>query len=178
VPRLLPSMALEAPAGYVAFVARHLDWLREEAVHALGDEQDGDRLYPEVLSDVARRWRWLELRRRLGQSRAADEYLRRALGRRLRRLESERIWGRQDELWLGEIQVWHPEAHRPVRSSSAVRLAPYLRSTVRVEVGPVAEAAIAWWHAYEAWRRQRVIAVLVALVVLVTLLMRVVQAAG
>jgi hypothetical protein len=175
VPSLLPHMAPEPPDGYVAFVARHLTPLRDAAARALGDEHDGDRIYPEVLSDVAGRWRWLELRRRLpGQAAAADEYLDRALSRRVRRLESERIWS-QDDPWLGEIQVWHPDdyQYRPAWSSSAVRVAPYLRPSVRVEVGPIAEAAIAWWHAYENRRRQRLVAVLVAVLLLVALLMRV-----
>ena len=59
--RLLPTMALEPPARYVAFVAAHLDPLREQAVGVAG-EDEAQRLYPEVLTDVATRWRWLELR--------------------------------------------------------------------------------------------------------------------
>jgi hypothetical protein len=165
--------------GYVMFVARHLAWLRDESVRAVGDEHDADLLYPEVLSDVARWWHWLELRHRfLGQSTAAEEYLHRALTRRVRRWDSERIWGRQDDLWSGVIEVWHPEAsYRPLLASAAVRLAQQLRPVTRTEVGPVAEAAIAWWHAYEARRRRRAIAVLIAILVLVALLMRV-QAGG
>ncbi|HKT01058.1 MAG TPA: hypothetical protein VJT31_16145 [Rugosimonospora sp.] len=178
MPPLLPRMALEPPDGYVAFVARHLGSLRDEAVSAVGDEHDGDLLYPEVLSDVARRWAWLELRRtRLGQARAADEYLRRALVRRIRGHEAERMWAPQQDEWYGEIEVWRPDYAHQIWSSTAVRLAPYLRTTIRVEVGPVAEAAIAWWHAYEARRRRRLVALLVAVLVLVALLMRV-QAGG
>jgi hypothetical protein len=172
----LRRMALEPPEGYVAFVARHLDELRDEAAYALGDEADGDRLYPEVLADVARRWGWLELRRRLpGQAAAADEFLRRALSRRIRRTESERIWsGGEGPAWSGEIQVWRPDAARPAWSSAAVRLARYTRAAVaRVEVGPIAEAAIAWWHAYEARRRSRLVAALVLALVVVAVLMRV-----
>jgi hypothetical protein len=41
----------------------------------------------------------------------------------------------------------------------------------------VAEAAIAWWHAYEARRRRQAIAVQVVTLVLVAVLMRV-QAGG
>src|SRR5262245_35342555 len=177
---LLPRMALEAPAGYVMFVAGHVDWLRAETTRAVGDEHDADRLYPDVLSDVARWWRWLELRRTLlRQHKAADEYLHRALIRRVRRWDAERIWGSgQEELWSGDIHVWHREADRPAWSSSAVRLAPYLRPTARVEVSPVAEAAIAWWHAYETRRRHRVVAILVLTLVLVAVLVRVSAGAG
>jgi hypothetical protein len=168
-------MALEPPDGYVAFVAQHLTWLRDETARAVGDEHDGDLLYPEVLSDVARWWRWLELRRDvLRQRGAADEYLHRALLRRVRRWDAERIWATPDDMWAGEIHVWRREEERPYWSSAAVRLAPHLRpTTTRTEVGPVAEAAIAWWHAYEAGRRHRLIALLVVTLVLVALLMRV-----
>jgi hypothetical protein len=180
VVRLLPRMALEPPAGYVSFVARQINWLRTEVTQAVGDEHDADELYPEVLSDVARWWHWLELRRvLLGQPRAADEYLHHALARRVRRFDAERFWGREgEEVWSGEIQVWHREDERPYWSSSAVRLAPYLRTTVRLEFSPIAEAAIAWWHAYETRRRRRVIAALVALLLLVAVLMRLQVGAG
>jgi hypothetical protein len=171
-------MALEPPTGYVLFVARHLEWLRGETVRAMGDEHDADLLYPEVLSDVARWWSLLEVGRNLlGQPAAADAYLHRALARRVRRWDSER-WVSQDDVWQGEIHVWRREAERPLWSSAAVRLAPHVRPVAtRTEVRPVAEAAIAWWHAYEARRRRRVIAVLVAALVLVAVLMRV-QAGG
>ena len=67
MPRVLPRMPDEAPAGYIAFVARHLEPLRRDAARVVGDEEDADRLYPDVLADVAARWGWLELlRTRLG----------------------------------------------------------------------------------------------------------------
>lgn len=45
--------------------------------------------------------------------------------------------------------------------SAALRLAPQLQSTERPAFAPVADAAIAWWHAYEKWRRRRWAAVVV-----------------
>ena len=49
--RLLPTTALEPPPRYVAFVAAHLDPLREQAASVAG-EDEAQRLYPEVLTDV------------------------------------------------------------------------------------------------------------------------------
>src|SRR3954464_6124747 len=56
-------MTSEPPAGYVAFVARHLEPLRRDAVRVVGGEEDADHLYVDVLTDVATRWTWRELRR-------------------------------------------------------------------------------------------------------------------
>ena len=57
--RVLPVQSLEPPDGYVAFVAAHLEPLRAEATGVAGDEDEAQRLYPEALTDVAVRWRWL-----------------------------------------------------------------------------------------------------------------------
>jgi hypothetical protein len=167
-------MAPEPPPGYVAFVARHLDTLRDDAAQAMGDESEGDHLYPEVLSDVAMRWRRLELRRRvLKQATVADEYLHRALARRVQRIESERFWDGQGEMWFGEIEVFRPDVYRPIRSSAAARLAPHLQpANTQAHAAPLAEAAIAWWHAYETRRRQRQLAVLVLAVLVLAVLAR------
>src|SRR6266540_4297015 len=51
---------------------------------------------------------------------------------------------------------------RPAWSSVAVRLAPHTGQPRRLTPGPVAEAAVAWWHAYEAKRRYLYVAALVA----------------
>jgi hypothetical protein len=64
------------------------------------------------------------------------------------------------------------------RSNAATRLAPFLRSATSTEVGPQAEAAIAWWHAYEAHRRRLVIAALVVVFVLTAVALRIQQVAG
>src|SRR5436309_618447 len=119
--RLLPTMALEPPARYVAFVAAHLDPLREQAVGVAG-EDEAQRLYPEVLTDVATRWRWLELLRRwLHRPHAADSYLRRAFARRCRRWGEETSAGSPElevevEVWTAE-RLWTERRPRPVRSS-------------------------------------------------------------
>ncbi|MEV0560002.1 hypothetical protein [Dactylosporangium sp. NPDC050588] len=154
-------MTSEPPVEYVAFVSRHLEPLRRDAVRVVGAEADADHLYGDVLTDVAARWSWLELQRtRLGHEGAADDFLGRVFARR-----SERWFlgedGAGDDDHEIQVTAWHPDEPSPARRvyvSNAVRLAPMLvprrRSTVFV-AGPVCEAAIAWWHAYETVRRRR-----------------------
>jgi hypothetical protein len=164
VPRLLPRLALEPPPSYVAFVAEHVDPLRREAAGVFGDEEEADRLYPEVLVDVAVRWRRLELLGRcLRRPGLADTYLRRAFVRRCQRWRPERLElsaQPEIEVWSAE-SVWLTRPPRRSRSSGATRQAPFLSPDPRA--GDVAEAAVAWWHAYEAHRRRRLIALLVVI---------------
>jgi hypothetical protein len=162
-------MASEPPPGYVAFVERHLDGLRRQAATVVGDEHDADRLYPQVLSDVALRWSWLELQRTaLRNAGAADTYLDRAFAR-----ESER-W-QPDNLLADamDVQVWNDAVTvRPAYTSNAVRLAPLIVPPRPVYAGALCEAAIAWWHAQEAMRRRKWLAAGVVFVVLLALLAR------
>jgi hypothetical protein len=171
----LPSLALDPPPGYVAFVARNLEPVREEAARMVGDEQLADRLYPDALTDVAVRWGWLEIqRRRLNRPDAAEDYLRRALARRWQSELTRAAEAEPDA--VADIQVLGPD--EPLRhwsaprASAAVRLAPQLAPTARPAFGPVADAAVAWWHAYETRRRRRWLAALVATLVLVAFLFR------
>jgi hypothetical protein len=152
-------MTSEPPPEYVAFVSRHLEPLRRDAARVVGGDHDADLLYPDVLTDVATHWGWLELRSRLGDPAAADVYL-------------DRAFARQSQRWSPtlpepdhyvddiEIMVWNEDgAPRPLFTSNAVRLAPLLAPPRRVHVGPVCEAAIAWWHAYETHRRRKLMAI-------------------
>jgi len=175
VPSLRPE--LEPPPGYVEFVARNLELVREEATRLLGDEQAADRLYPDALTDVAVWWGWLELQRRwLRRRSAAQEHLSRAL---TRRWQAGQRWEPEEDpadtldirvLTPGELP-WRapgpPVRRAGSRVSAAVRLAPQLQPAGRPALEPVADAAIAWWHAYERWRRRRraVAAVVAALLV-------------
>ena len=175
----LPLLETEPPPGYVAFVARNLDTVRAEATRMAGDEQAADRLYPDALTDVAMRWGWLELqRRRMRRPGVAEEYLSRALVRRwqaeLARVERERA--EEPEGTPVDIRVLRPDEPPPrwigASASAAVRLAPQVAPTVRPTFGPVADAAIAWWHAYETRRRRRWVALGAATVLLVLALVR------
>jgi hypothetical protein len=181
--RVLPRLALEPPPAYVAFVATHLEPLRHNAIEALGDE-DGDRLYPDVLIDVALHWRWLRLARFIPRRPdATGWYLHRALARRTARARlpdrepAQRLrWIRtaaEDEFEDGpqiEFVVWRPYRPHRVFSSGASRLAPYLKPAPRTEFSVLAEAAVAWWHAYQIHRRHRIIALCVALFLLTVFL--------
>jgi hypothetical protein len=149
-------MPAEPPDPYVAFVRRNLDPLCRDAARVVGDARDADLLYTPVLTDVAARWRWLELlRTRLGRAGAAEAYLSAALARRARN------WRPVDDRWQVEVEVWQGDAHPTVRarprrrSSAAVRLAPVLPLPSRADDLPVAEAAVAWRHAYRANLRRR-----------------------
>jgi hypothetical protein len=174
-------MRSEPPPTYVAFVERHLESLRRDAARVVGDERDADQLYPEVLADVAARWQWLDLlHTRLRRPEAGERYLRQALHRRSQRWQGEQLWPVEIEVrgfndpWApdpGGLQV-RPLKTAPPWSSVALRLAPHLTSGPRVEVKPLTEAAIAWWHAYEARRRHKLIAVLVVLFLLVAVITR------
>jgi hypothetical protein len=204
-------MALEAPHEYVAFVERHLPRLRRDAALIVGAGREPDELYPEVLTDVAARWRLFQLLHRLlGRSDAADEYLRRAFARRARRWQDEQITPVEVQVWQVEtldeplvVDAWpgagtpgwagatgpyaRPPAPReqlaplsaravrpasPTWTSMALRLAPVLLTAGRRPARPLAEAAVAWWHAYEAQRRRKYVVVATAFLLLLGLLTR------
>jgi hypothetical protein len=191
--RLMPRMALEAPHEYVEFVERHLPRLRRDAALVVGEGREADEFYPEVLTDVAARWRLIELRTRLGRRDAAEAYLRRAFVRRAKRWQDEQITPVQVQVWQieslpgpMEVQGWHPEqlapvaartghqeTSRPMWTSMALRLAPVLLATSRLEVRPLAEAAVAWWHAYEAQRRRKYVLLAAVFLMILALLARV-----
>jgi hypothetical protein len=151
VARVFPEMAAEPPAGYVAFVAAHLDPLRRRAEQVSADPLDAERLSTQVLTDVAARWTWLELARtRLGRADAAERCLERSIGRHTAPPEPEPRRPVEFEVWVGEA----PRLVR-TRTNAAVRLAQQAPSLFTVAFGPLVEAAIAWQHAYAAARRRR-----------------------
>ncbi len=166
----LPRMELEPPPGYVVFVARHLDVLRHDAARVVGgDDARAGGLYCDALSDVAGRWGLLELIGTwLRRPDAADSYLRRAFARRVQRWEIDQTWVESGE--MVDFEVWLTDAQpRPFRTNVALRLWQVTAKPLP-PAGPVAEAAVAWWHAYEArrYRRWAVAAALVfAMIVLV-----------
>ncbi|HEX8626877.1 MAG TPA: hypothetical protein VF755_01740 [Catenuloplanes sp.] len=65
---------------------------------------------------------------------------------------------------------WPPQA---AWVSVALRQAEHVGDTVRDEASPIAEATIAWWHAYERRRRMGRAGVLIGLVLFLMLLLRV-----
>jgi hypothetical protein len=97
------------------------------------------------LVDVAGHWRRLRLRRRLTHRDVAGQYLTQRLSTRARQ------W-RDDQVYEVEVHLIRPPVHAAQRSSIALRKAALLEDTVRAPLRPVAEASIAWGH---AWRRAR-----------------------
>ena len=112
-----------------------------------------------MLTEVATHWSWLELRRtRFGAEGAADAYLDKAFARVSMRWhpELDPDW---DEPVPMDVRVWSDEEDYrpppvPLKPSIAVKLA-MVRPKPRLSVGPVGEAAIAWWHAYEVRRKRK-----------------------
>ncbi|MEV6595979.1 hypothetical protein AB0M36_03840 [Actinoplanes sp. NPDC051346] len=134
-------MDAEPPQDYLAFVATRLDPLRREASRLCGG--DGSTATATVLTDLAGHWRWLNFQSRLHGRDVRGEYLARRLAQRTEEWREERfhpveVTGRRS----GET------FRRPAGVSVAQRLGALLPSTVREGTAVVAEAEIAWVHAY------------------------------
>jgi hypothetical protein len=146
---LIPPMDDEPPRDYLAFVAGRLTALRSETSRLVGGDPGADGISMEVLVDLAGHWRRLRWRSRLSHRDAVSAYLDKRLAARAEQ------W-REDQIYPVEISV-ADENSPPVtrRQTVAEKMAPLLPSTVRQEVGVVAEAEIAWVHAYRryVWRR-------------------------
>jgi hypothetical protein len=143
---LIPPMDDEPPADYVAFVTTHASWLRTEAARLVGDARVSEEIYLEVLTDLAGRWRRLRWLRR------ADGYMRQRLAARTGQ------W-RDDQIYEVEVRVLRPPD--PVvplfrrGGSLALRKAAVIEGTARADLEALADAEIAWVHAYlrSQWRR-------------------------
>ena len=182
MPYLVPPMDPEPPDDYVAFVADNLAAVHSEAARLVDGESHADEVYPEALADVAGRWRRLRLLCRLGRRDATSEFLRRRLSVRAKQWRDDQIYEVDVRVMrepryppapaLSTVGVAGPQ---PVGASStpgppapsgagtvgaqaesvARRLAPLLPPTVRAQQRPVAEAAIAWGHAYRRHELRR-----------------------
>jgi hypothetical protein len=129
-------------------------------------------LYSRALIDLAIRWQWFALLRRLRRRDAAEAYLHATLIRRSARRQDEQA----EFVEFVEFDVWSsdheqaafpPPGHRaldpPARPTApmaaqapAGRVARMLPlSSFGIEIGPVTEAAVSWWHAYLAHRYAR-----------------------
>jgi hypothetical protein len=140
---LVPPMEDEPPADFVTFVAVHLGDLQREAARLTGGH--ADEVYPDVLADVAGHWRRLRLRRRLTQRDVAAAFLAQRLAIRAKQ------W-RDDQVYEVEVQLLRPPVAAAHAASIALRKAALLPDTVRIQARPLAEASIAWSH---AWRQAR-----------------------
>jgi hypothetical protein len=170
---LLPVLDADPPAAYVDFVARNLTGLRSATLRAVADAHLAELLYPDVLTDVALAWPRLESARLHGRPQAANDYLEQCLNRRVYGEPDGEDGGQQPAAVEVQFIVWDaassqlPHLPPPARENLALRLATQLLPEVEPEPAPVAEAAIAWWHAYELRRRRwRIFAAVAGLVVI------------
>jgi hypothetical protein len=149
---LVPPMAEEPPVEFVNFVAVHLATMQQEAARLVGGPQHADEIYPMAFSDVAAHWRRLRWRNRLTHRDTRPEFL-------VRRLTTRARQWREEQIYEVEVQMLRPPSHagslpsgHALPASYALRKAELLPGTERVQSRPLAEAAIAWSH---AWRRAR-----------------------
>ncbi len=190
MPYLVPPMDPEPPDDYVAFVADNLAAVHSEAARLVGGESHAGEVYPEALADVAGRWRRLRLLGRLGRRDATSEFLRRRLSVRAKQ------W-RDDQIYEVDVRVLHEPRYAPALSTAvaagqqplstagtagvpaaesvARRLAPLLPPTVRAQLRPVAEAAIAWGHAYRRHELRRLARVGVSMVLVLAAFVQVLE---
>jgi len=140
---LVPPMDDEPPGDFVDFVYVHLGDLQREAARLTGGVQHADEVYPEALADVAGHWRRLRLRRRLTHRDVPGEFL-------TRRLEKRAAQWREEQIYEVEVHLLRAPVHHYESESIALRKATLLPGTARWQLRPLAEASIAWTH---AWRR-------------------------
>ena len=154
-------MSAAPPADYVAYVGQRLPQLRDRVAREV-PATACDEVLGEVLTGLAARWALLRVADRLGRPGPAERCLDRLVRRRAQ------AW-RDRQIYPVEMTVWADAPDRPARpaprasetpragvaprASVALRRAPVLDSTVRAPLAPLAEASMAWWHAFEARRR-------------------------
>ena len=168
---IVPPMDDEPPREFVDFVAVHLAAAQREAARLVGDPEHADEIYSAALSDVATRWRRLRLLRwlrRRSASSAGDP----AVETLYRRLSMRANQWRDDQIYDVDVQVLRmaPVAYAAGPASVALRKAAVLPQTARWQAQPLAEASIAWNHAWRQaqWRRvgARVLTVVLILLAL------------
>ncbi|GAA3901128.1 hypothetical protein [Actinoplanes auranticolor] len=164
---LIPPMEDETPPEFIAFVAARHDMLLGEAARLTGGERSAPELCMQVLTDLAGRWRWLTWISRLTRRDAAAQLLDRRLTARTRQWREDQIYPVEVQVLRDHDQSLHTVAvpstatvqyerpPAPAHESVAQQLAALLPSTVRAGTGVIAEAEIAWVHAYRRylWRR-------------------------
>jgi hypothetical protein len=158
---LVPPMDDEPPADFVDFVRVRLADLQQQAARLAGSPAHADEIYPEALADVAGHWRRLSLHRRLTHRDTHGAYLARRLAKRAA------PW-REEQIYQVEVRPWRAPVHH--RESVALRKVGLIPGTERRQARPLAEASIAWTHAWRrsrrhSWARAAVICTLVAIAV-------------
>ncbi|GLW34807.1 hypothetical protein [Actinoplanes regularis] len=145
---LIPPMADDPPPEFVGTVAAHEQELRHDALRLAGGDPVGHEIYQEALVDLAGHWRRLYWWGRLTHSDAPGLYLRKRLSRRTH------AW-REEQIYQVEVRVLRPPESAFVQvggpaASLALRKAAVLDGTTRAGLRTLADATVAWVH---AWRR-------------------------
>ncbi|MBB2942924.1 hypothetical protein FB565_002637 [Actinoplanes lutulentus] len=143
---LIAPMDDEPPPEYVAFVTLRARDLRAEAVRLVGgDREAGERVYLDVLTETAGHWRRLRWWGRLTRTSATENFIRKFLDKRTEQ------W-REDQVYEIRVTPIHTEHHAPRNGSMALRKAAVIPGTARASLEALADAEIAWVH---AWRRSQ-----------------------
>ncbi len=165
---LVPPMDDEAPPEFITFVAARLCMLRGEVARLTGGDRAAPEVTMQVLVDLAGHWRGLTWLGRLTRRDAAAEYLDRRLTARTKQWREDQIYPVEvdvlrDDTWAAPpVQILEPAGAAPATApyrrpaapaeeSLAQQLAFFLPSTVRGDVEAVADAEIAWVHAYRRY---------------------------
>ncbi|BCY13730.1 hypothetical protein [Actinoplanes sp. L3-i22] len=145
---LIPPMDDDPPPDFVVAVAAHEGELRPEALRLTGGDPAGHEIYQEALVDLAGHWRRVRLLSRVTHTDEAGGYLRKRILRRTK------AW-RDDQLYPVEVRVLRTPERQLVQvggpgASIALRKAAIIEGTARAGLLTLADATVAWCH---AWRR-------------------------
>ncbi|WP_436527790.1 hypothetical protein [Actinoplanes sp. HUAS TT8] len=145
---LIPPMDEDPPPEFVDTVAAHERELRHAALRLTGGNPVGHEIYQEALIDLAAHWRRLHFWGRLTDSDAPGVYLHKRI------LKRTKAW-RDDQVYEVEVRVLRTPEKQLVQvggpaASIAFHKAALIDSTARAGLLTLADAAVAWCH---AWRR-------------------------
>jgi hypothetical protein len=143
---LIPPMADEPPPEYVAFVMLRARDLRAEASRLVGgDAEAAERIFLRALTETAGHWRRLRWWSRLTRSDAHTPYIRKFMDK------STEQW-REDQIYEIRVEPVRPTTVQRRAGTIAQRKATLIDSTARTSLDALADAEIAWQH---AWRRSQ-----------------------
>ncbi|GIE67902.1 hypothetical protein [Actinoplanes palleronii] len=163
---LIPPMEDDPPPEFVDVIAAHERELRYEAVRLVGGDPVGQEIYQDLLVDLAAHWRRLCWWGRLTHSDAPGLYLRRRL------LKRTAAW-RDDQIYEVEVRVLRTPEGSPVpvsgpAASIALRKAAVIEGTARAGLRTLADAGVAWMHAWRQSQNRRVARLIIGSVILIT----------
>jgi hypothetical protein len=148
---LIPPMDDEPPPEYVAFVTLHADDLRAEASRLVGgDAGAAERIYLRALTETAGHWRRLRWWSRLTHRNTMRPYIQKFMDK------STEQW-REDQIYEIRVIPLRDEPQQPRTWSMAMRKAAFIGSTARTSLDALADAEIAWQHAWRRSQRRHVV---------------------